>query len=394
MMHVKEVTDKQTAQQFLDVPRFIYRNDENWICPLDSIISSIFDPQKNSYYKHGDACRWILLDENKKPIGRVAGFFHREKAVKYDPPTGGMGFFECLNDQASANLLFETCKTWLTEKGMGAMDGPVNFGENDSYWGLLIEGFTPPAFGMNYNPPYYKALFENYGFRPFFEQNSKHLDITIPFPDRFWKIAEWVMKRNTYTFEHFRKNNLRKYAGDIVSIYNDAWVQHEHFSPLDLEKVLKGFSEAKSILIEDFIWFVYHEGNPIGFLVMLPDMNQVFKLFHGKLNLWNKIRFVFLKNSKRVNRSRITILGVVPKYQGKGVESAIFWQLREPLAKRPHYKEIEISWVGDFNSKMQATLEAMGANPGKTHITYRLVFDPKGDFKTASKISDDREERI
>ena len=243
------VTDKKTARRFLDVSRFIYKDDEQWICPLDTIISSIFDPKENRYFDNGDACRWLLVDETGKDIGRVAAFFNRDKANKYNPPTGGMGFFDCINDQAAANLLFDTCKTWLAEKGMGAMDGPVNFGENDSYWGLLVEGFTPPAFGMNYNPPYYKALFENYGFRPFFEQISKHLDITKPFPERFWKIAAWVMKRNSYTYEHFQKKKLRKYAAAIVTIYNDAWAHHEHFSPLTIEKVLSGFDEAKPILI-------------------------------------------------------------------------------------------------------------------------------------------------
>ena len=388
MMKLIKVDDKRSVKKFLDVARNIYRNDKNWICPLDPVIEAIFNPQKNNYFVNGGACRWILMDDNNQLIGRVAAFYNKEKAARYDPPTGGMGFFDCINDQTAANFLFDTAKNWLEAQGMGAMDGPVNFGENDNYWGLLVEGFTPPAFGMNYNPPYYKELFENYGFKPFYEQVSKHLDITKPFPERFWKIAEWVMKRNSYTFEHFRKNNIRKYADDIVSIYNDAWVEHEHFSPLSIEKVLKGFNEGKSILIEDFIWFAYHEDKPIGFLVMLPDMNQVFNLFHGKLNLWNKIRFLFLKQSKRVNRSRITILGVVPKYQGKGVESAIFWHLQQPLlTTRSYYKEIEISWVGDFNPKMKATMEAMKAGPGKIHITYRKYFVEEGNFHKATSIT-------
>ncbi|MCF8367781.1 MAG: hypothetical protein K9G76_01975 [Bacteroidales bacterium] len=387
MFEIVKVENKKTARMFLDVAHVIYRDDPNWICPLDDIIEGIFNPEKNKYFENGDAYRWILRDENNKLIGRIAAFYNKDKALKYDPPAGGVGFFDCIHSQEAADLLFDTAKTWLELHGMGAMDGPINFGENDNYWGLLVEGFTPPAFGMNYNPPYYKDLFESYGFRSFFEQESKHLDITKPFPDRFWKIAKWVMSRNSYRFEHFRKSQLKKYAADIVQIYNEAWVQHEHFSPLTLEKVLKGFNEAKPFIIEDFIWFAYQGDTPVGFLVMLPDMNQLFKLFNGKLTLWNKIRFLLMKRSKRINRSRITILGVTPKHQGKGVESAIFWHLQDPLIKRrPHYNEIEISWVGDFNSKMQATLEAMGANPGKIHVTYRKLFDEKKGFKKASKI--------
>jgi GNAT superfamily N-acetyltransferase len=386
-MRLIEVKSKSAAKRFLDAARILNQDDPLWVCPLDSVINSIFDPKKNDYYRNGKSIRWILLDSEDQLIGRVAAFFNRDKAMRYDPPAGGMGFFECIDQQQAADVLFDACINWLKDQGMGAMDGPVNFGENDSYWGLLIKGFTQPAFGMNYNPPYYKTLFENYGFKPFFEQESKHIDLTKAFPERFWKIAEWVIKRNSYTFEHFRKSKIKKYAADVVSIYNEAWVHHEHFSPLNIDKVLKSFNEARSFIVEEFIWFAYHEGKPIGFLVMLPDINQVLKLFNGKMNAWDQIRFYFLTKSKRINRSRITILGVVPKYQGKGVESAIFWHLNQPLlTTKSHYKEIEISWVGDFNPKMKATMEAMKAGPGKTHITYRKYFAEESDFQKAASI--------
>jgi hypothetical protein len=385
-MHLVEVTDKRTRKLFLEISIIINKSDPNWVCPLDSHVESIFDPEKNDNFKNGKAKRWILQNAEGALIGRIAAFYNLDKANRYNPPTGGVGFFECINDQKAANLLFDISREWLESEGMGAMDGPVNFGENDTYWGLLVEGFTPPAFGMNYNPPYYKALFENYGFKPFFEQESKHLDLTTPFPERFWKIAKWVISKNLYTFEHFSKKNMLKYAADVVSIHNEAWVHHEHFAPLTTEKVMKVLEDSKAFLIEDFIWFVYHEKKPIGFLVMLPDINQILKPFKGKMNFWNKLLFLIQIKGKKINRSRITILGVVPKYQGKGVESAIFWQLRNPLeVKRPHYKEIEISWVGDFNPKMKSTLEAMKAGPGKIHITYRKSFKEE-HFKKATPI--------
>ncbi len=393
-MQLIKVTDRRTAKEFLKTARILYKDDKNWICPLDSIIDSIFDPKKNNYYNEGEAIRWILKDDKGRLVGRVAAFYHRLRAYKYDPPAGGMGFFECINDRDAAFQLFDACQEWLTEKGMGAMDGPVNFGENDNFTGLLVEGFTPPAFGMNYNHAYYKQLFEDYGFRPFFEQESKHLNLRKPFPERFWKIAEWVLRKPGYTFEHIRKKDIDKFAADIVEIYNKAWVYHEHFAPLDIAKVKKGFQEARQILIEEFIWFVYHDGQPIALLVMLPDMNRILQKFKGRMTLRNKILFYFLKNSKRINRARITIMGVIPKFQGIGIESAIFWHLRKPVfIKRPHYKELEISWVGDFNPKMKATLEALGADPGKIHITYRKFFENQHEFKKASDIPSNKLQR-
>lgn len=391
-MKLIRVDDKKTEHQFLNVSRIINKDDPNWICPPDNILRAIFDPRKNSYFEDGDAVRWILTGDDGRLNGRVAAFYINEKANRYDPPAGGMGFFECIDNREAAFMLFDACRNWLESKGMGAMDGPVNFGENDTFWGLLVDGFTPPAFGMNYNPPYYRKLFEAYGFKPFFEQESRHLDLTKPFPERFWKIAEWVLRKPGYTFEHIRKKEIDKYARDAVKIHNQAWVYHEHYTPLDIDKVKKSFNEAKPILIEEFIWFVYHEGEPVAFFVMLPDMNQVFKLFNGKMNLWNKLRFQLLKRNKIVDRARVTIMGVIPKFQGFGIESAIFWHLREPvLEKRPHYRELEISWVGDFNPKMKATLKAIGAKPGKTHITFRKLFNEKSTFKPAAPIPEVKE---
>ncbi|MBN1338320.1 MAG: hypothetical protein JXA03_03295, partial [Bacteroidales bacterium] len=271
--------------------------------------------------------------------------------------------------------------------GMQAMDGPVNPGENDTFWGLLTEGFTAPAFGMNYNPPYYRDFFEDYGFRPFFEQESRRLSLKTPFPERFWKIAEWVLKKPGYTFEHYSKRKPGKFARDLAKIHNEAWVYHEHYTPLDEEMVKRSFVDVHPILIEEFIWFAYYKGEPIAFYIMLPDVNQVLRIFRGKMNLRNIIRFFILKNSKMITRARVTIIGVVPRFQGAGIESAIFWHLRDPvLRKRSHYQELEISWVGDFNPKMKATLEAIGALPGKRHITYRKLFADDLPFERAATV--------
>ena len=161
-MNLIKVTDRKTKEMFLHTPRVIYKNDKTWVCPLDNEINAIFDPDKNAYFKHGELERWILL-ENNEPIGRIAGFIDYKLANSYEQPTGGIGYFECIDDQIAASLLFNTAREWLKERGMEAMDGPINFGETDKYWGLLVDGFTHPSFEVPYNPPYYKKLFEDMG---------------------------------------------------------------------------------------------------------------------------------------------------------------------------------------------------------------------------------------
>lgn len=372
------VTDKRTRKQFHDVMREIYKNDINFICPPDKIIEGIFTPGENVFFNHGEATRWILLDQNNKLAGRVAAFINRKKAFTFQVPTGGMGFFECVNDYKAAEILFENCRAWLAERGMEAMDGPINFGENDNFWGLLVEGFMPQSFGMNYNPPYYKTFFERYGFTVYFEQVTNMLDLTKPFPERFWKIADWVRQKQEYNFRHFSYKETEKFISDFMEIYDYAWQFHENFTPTDPQAIRLMLAELKSVLVPEFVWFAYHGNEPIAFELMLPDINQLFRYFNGKINWWGKLK-VALKGKKRIfTRTRIVIMGVKPKYQKSGIESALFWHMDTVMKKNPQYTEIELSWVGDFNPKMRMLHEAVGGKFSKRHITYRKYFKETG----------------
>ena len=392
-MQLVEVKDKRTAKYFLDVARIIYKDDTVWVCPLDSDINDIFDPKKNIFYSHGDAIRWILLDDNGKLIGRVAAFINEKKAFNFDQPTGGMGFFECINDRKTAFLLFDKCREWLIKRGMKAMDGPINFGENDNFWGLLVEGYTHPSYGMSYNHPYYKDFFEKYGFTKYFEQTTNHLDIKKPFPERFWKIAEWICKKPDYNFEHFKYSKTEKYIRDIKEIYDNAWKFHENFTPVEVEDMKETLRKAKPILEEEFIWIVYNKERPIAFLIMLPDVNQILKKLNGKMHLLNKLRFLYYKKRNTITRARVIVMGVIPEFQKYGIESGIFWHMKEVMEKLPHYNELELSWVGDFNPKMQALHESTGSKFAKRHITYRKLFDDTKS-KRSSIISVDTREKI
>lgn len=372
-MQVLPVQDSKTVKEFLNVARTIYKDDSNWICPLDNDIEAVFDEEKNPFFKHGTCIRWILKDKDGITIGRVAAFVNEKKAHQYEQPTGGLGFFECINDQAAAFKLFDTAKKWLQEQGMSAMDGPINFGENDSFWGLLVEGFTPPSYGMNYNPPYYKDLFSSYGFVKAYEQITNHLEVRKPFPERFTKIANWVAGKPGYTFEHFSKKNAEKYVNDLMEIYNDAWKDFENFVPIKKETLLESFKKMEMIMDEKLIWFAYINGEPASFVVIIPDANQMIKGFNGKLGLVEKLKFVY-RRWKGVNRMRAIVMGTKSAFQKHGLESALFIKLKEYVLPMEQYDELELSWVGDFNDKMLSIHQATGATFGKRHLTLRIIF--------------------
>jgi hypothetical protein len=387
-MNTVEVITNDERQEFHDFPKRLYKGDPCWVCPLDSIIESIFDPRKNHSFEHGEAIRWILKDDDGKTIGRVAAFIDNVKSAANRQKTGGMGFFEVIEDKDAAFFLFNKAKEWLSERGMEAMDGPINFGENDSFWGLLVDGFTRQAYGMPFNKKYYKKFFEEYGFRNYFEQISCHRvvrekgNVMTNFPERIMKVAEWLTKRPGYSFRHFEFSNARKFIDDICHIYNTTWIYlKDDFTPLDPAILQESLASAKPVLDEDLVWFAYYNDSPIGFFVMYPDLNMILRHFNGKLTPWNLIRFVYYKLTHEMNRVRTVVGGVIHSHQNTGVEAALFYQYYLTFIKKPWIKELDMSWVGDYNPKMIATYEALGAKKVKTHVTYRYMINDKLKFK-------------
>jgi hypothetical protein len=380
-MTVKEVRSRQDRKAFLEVPRILYRNDTTWVCPLDREIESIFDPEKNIYFEHGEACRWLLYNIHGKLTGRVAAFIDRNSCDKYDQPTGGLGFFECIHDQESANLLFDAARKWLKDRGMEAMDGPINFGETDKYWGLLVNGFTHPSYEIAYNPPYYQELFESYGFQPYFKQEGFHLDVTKPLPPRIEKIAQRVASNPDYSFEHFRWKEADRHIQDFVSVFNIAWESFkENFQPLEVSYIKKTLKKARAIVEEEFIWIAYARGKPIAIYLMYPDVNLILKHLNGRLNLPALLKFLYLKRKKTMTRARGVLMGVIPAYQNRGIETGIILNLVRVFERKSHYTEIEFSWVGDFNPRMRKIFIAVGSKSVKHYITYRYLFDRNAEF--------------
>jgi len=381
-MELIEVKDTKTRAEFLNVAREIYKGDSNWICPLDQDITRIFSPEENEFYKHGEAIRWLLKDSSGRFLGRIAAFVNYNTTKDTDLPVGGCGFFECTDNQEAANKLFVAATNWLKEKGMEGMDGPINFGENDKFWGLLVGGFTPPAYEVPYNHPYYQNLFETYGFQVYYRQEGFHMDLTKEVPERFWKIAEWVTKKPGFTFRHFSFAEIDSFVSDFTKVFNEAWsVFKKDFKPLTNEYA-KGFlKKGKVVLEEKFIWFAYYEGEPIAIYLMVPDVNQIFRHFDGKLTLLNKLRLLYMIKSKKIQRAKGILMGVIPRFQKHGIESAFIWHINKALEGMPQYKELEFNWVGDFNPPMRKLWSTVGAYPAKNYITYRYLFDRQRKFE-------------
>ncbi|MFA0962364.1 hypothetical protein AB9P05_11205 [Roseivirga sp. BDSF3-8] len=375
---------KNLIKEFLMLPVRLYKDEKNWIRPLDNDIEAVFDPAKNKNFRRGEATRWILRDAQGRTIGRVAAFFDKKSKNKgNDQPTGGMGFFECINDQAAANILFDACKEWLKERGLEAMDGPINFGDRDRWWGLLVEGFTEPNYCMPYNFLYYKDLLENYGFKLYFKQYTYHRPVkNLPLGDKLEARADKIIADPDYQFRYIKKSKLDDAAHYFRTVYNAAWARHsgvKEMSELQAKSIMK---QLKPVIDPKLIYFGFYKGEPVSFFLSLPELNQVFKHVNGKLNLIGKLKFLYYKYLGKNKKIFGLVFGVSPEHQGKGVDAAMIksytglaWKASFP------YEDIEMNWIGDFNPKMMRVCEQIGAKIIKTHITYRKLFDESIEYK-------------
>lgn len=382
-MLLKEVTDHRTRRDFILSALPIYREIPDWVRPLDKDIAHVFDPSKNPVFKHGEAIRWVLYNASGATIGRIAAFINDKtaRAEHNEQPTGGVGFFECIDDQVAANLLFDTAKAWLQARGMEAMDGPINFGERESWWGLIIEGFHSPQYKMNYNPPYYRALFENYGFKTYFEQYCYAMPIETEVPEKFIKRHAMIGGDTEYRAVHLRKQEMRKFAQDFTTIFNKAWGSaHGKDRGTSFEAVYSMFRKMKPVMDEKLIWFVYHREDPIAFWVNLPDINQIFRLFNGRFGLIEKIRFIWHLKRRHCTRFIGLVFGIVPEYHSRGVDGYMIVEGAKVIQGESRYDEFEIQWIGDFNIKMVALVRGLTTHRSRRLITYRKLFDETKEF--------------
>ncbi len=382
-MRITEVTEKSQAKDFLLVNVLMNRHNPKYIQPLDNEVEDVFDLKKNKAFKSGSAKRWILKDDDGSLVGRIAAFISTKYINKGDTyPVGSCGFFDCVDSQAAANLLFNTAKKWLQDKGMEAMDGPVNFGERDKWWGLMVEGFDDePMYGISFNPRYYEKLFEGYGFQNYYNQYYYTLQAYGTLGDKYRERHAKFAAKADYSAMHVDKTNLPKFANDFSTIYNLAWAQHNEGKEISYEAALKLFNKMKPIMDESLVWFAYYKKQPIGMWINIPDLNQYFKFFQGKFGLIQKLRLLVLKRTKPSRKINGVAFGIVPKFQGLGVDAFMIYAGAMVIRKEGKYDLIEMGWAGDWHPRMIGIYKALGGTQSRRMVTYRCNFDPSRPFE-------------
>ncbi len=386
------VSSPKQEKEWLNFPKRLYKGNAYWVCPLDNDIKDVFNPDKNQLFKNGKAVRWVVRDERRKIVGRIAAFYNKEQAALEEQPTGGCGFFESIDDQQVADMLFDAAREWLAAQGMEAMDGPINFGARDDWWGVLVKGFdSQPLYKNPYNFPYYQKLFENYGFQAYFNQHTYLRKLEAgQLSQAVYNQQKRLSENPAYRFEHITKKDYANLPEYFREIYNKAWSKFTGVKPFSKEDTQTLFNSLRPIIDPRLIYFAYYEDKPIGFYIMIPDLNRVIGCFKGNFCLINKLRFLLKMKLHKADRIFGLIFGVTPEFQGRGIESGIIHAFEQDVVhdKARHYKSLELAWVGDFNPVMMRMVETyVCAERFKMHTTYRYLFDRTKEFHRCPKLT-------
>jgi len=388
-MKIVPVTDEKTNEAWMRLPWSIYKDDKNWIPHLKQDVAKVFDPEKNKLLKpgadggpSGKVMRWILTDERGSAIGRIAAFVNPKTAYTDKQPTGGMGFFECINDQQAANLLLDSARDWLKGLGMEAMDGPVNLGDRNMFWGLLIKNFTsPPIYGTNYNPAYYKDLLKKYGFEIYFNQLFFLRSATIPAQPIFHRKFNQLASDPGFRMHDARGRSVEQIAEDFRTVYNDGWVDHENHKAMEAAAALKIVKAMKPVMDPRLIIFIRHHDRPVAMYISLPELNEIFNHVNGDLNWLGKLKFLWYKHTGAVKTMTGIVFGVAKEFQGKGMEGALIVYAEKHIVNKKLYRDTVLTWIGDFNPRMIRVCENLGAENYRTLATYRYLFDRTKPFE-------------
>lgn len=378
-MRAQKVESAAQISEFLSFPAKLYKDDPHYIQPLNNDVEAVFDSKKNKFFRFGECERFLFLNDNNETVGRVAVFVNRK--YRNEQPTGGFGFFDCINDQPTADFIFDFCRNWHQQRGMEAMDGPINFGERDKFWGLLIEGFSEPLYGMNYNAPYYQWLFENFGFQIYFNQLCFGRKVHDPVAQNFLDMHTRVKRNSAITAQRMKVRNLEKYAADFTEVYNRAWAQHGGGKEISKAQTLKLFNTLKPVINEHISWFVYENEKPIGMWMNIPDLNQWFKYTDAEFGIWQKIKFLVLKKFKKNTKMVGLVFGIVPEWQRKGIDGFMIWEGTKHFRRTTDFEDYEMQWIGDFNPKMIKIAENLETTVTRKLATYRYLFDRTKPFE-------------
>lgn len=362
MKQILAVEGKSLLKKFIDFPHELYKEDANYVPELFIAQRDLLTPGKHPFHEHSQLQLFLAVDGNEV-IGRIAAIQNNNHNKANQANDGFFGFFECINDQETANLLVDAAEKWLKEKGLSTIIGPVNPSTNETC-GLLINGFDGrPMTMMPYNFPYYLQLLENRGLRK--KTDLRAYKFTAGnYNDRSRKLLDALqerLKRSSIVIRKINMKNFKAEAQALKEVYNKAWDQNQGFVPMTSNEFDYMAKDLKLILDPDFCLVAEQNGKLVGFALAIPDINQVLiKIKRGRLFPFGLLKLLLLK--RKIKGIRIMILGVVDGYRKMGIEACLYGLIIKAFQEK-NLEYAEASWTLDDNFLVNKAIEQINGIP-------------------------------
>lgn len=366
---VKEVNynTKTDLNLFINFPWALYKGHPYWVPPLKMAVKEMLNP-KHPFYKTADVKYWIAFKDGKMAgrIMAIDNFTYNEKAQKN---VGYFGFFDVIDDKKVSKVLIETATDFLKSRNRTMIEGPMNPGTNYEC-GLLVDGFKDsPQIMMTYNHPYYIEHLNELGFTKEMDLLAYKYNPYIDLPEVIRNIAKRTQEKSKISYRFLNVKNWTQELDLIFEMYNSAWQENWGFVPMSREEFDHTAKELKMIVNPDFVQFVLVDGVEAGFILVLPDYNQILKQIpSGKLS--PLAIFKLLTAKKRISRLRVIMMGIKKEYRKMGIETLLYTNMQNEILKNPLIKECELSWILETNLEMNKPLIRM---TGEAYKRYRLL---------------------
>ncbi|MGM0441466.1 MAG: hypothetical protein ACQEQC_03495 [Elusimicrobiota bacterium] len=366
-MEIKTVNSKKDFKKFIHLPDKFYEGDENWVPDLDMDIKHTLT-EENPFFEHAQKKLFIAYKDGV-PVGRIAAVIDWNFVEFQEEHTGFFGFFECIDDFQVAEELFREAEKYLKKNKMNKVIGPMNPSSNDKC-GMLIEGFdSPPRIMMSYNPDYYNGLLEKNNYSKAKDLVAMNMDVSGGPRGRLERIAKKIKKK--YPQLRSRPINLKDFENEVKrvrEIYNAAWEKNWGFVPWTKEEIEDLAQMLKPLVVEELLQIGFWKEQPVGFLLALPDYNEVIKRTGRSLFPFGWLKFLYYRN--KINNLRLLAMGVKKEFQNKGVGPLMYYNSLVQAMKLG-YEECEFSWILEDNEDTIKIGKMMGAKIYKKYRIYR-----------------------
>ena len=362
-LSIRPVESKADRKAFVDFAWDVYRDDPAWVPPLKDEVHGLLNPKKNPWFEHARAQFW-LAERDGKLVGRISAQVDDLVLEHMGQGTGQWGMFEALDAEAAAALI-ETAEDWLRKQGMMRSLGPFSL----SIWdepGLEIEGFDePPTVMMGHHRPDYEKWVDAAGYGKAKDLLTYEVDIedwSDPTINRLLAMGE---KNSRIRIRQVDKSRFDQEARLILGLLNDAWSDNWGFVPLTESEIAYAGKKLKPIIFEDLVRIAEYDGEPVAFMITIPDVNELIKDLNGELYPFNWAKLLWRLRKPRTARARVPLMGVAKRFQGSRLASQLAFMLieftRRDCVGTYEIKTGEFGWILEDNKGMLSIAELPGA---------------------------------